>query len=697
MGRPPDRHGRGPTAHPRTPRTRGRLLRLAALTLAGGLVLAAVLAPVAVAGATTLVATVGAPVDPGDLADPHLPAATTVLDAAGAPVAHLFDQYREPVAATGISPAMKAAIVAVEDRRFLQHGGVDPVGTLRALLHDAAGGERQGGSTLTQQYVKNYLLYVSARTDAERRAATAPSLRRKLDEARLALAVDRAADKDTILTGYLNLVSFGRGLYGVQAAAQGWFGSTADALTVPQAALLAGLVQSPATFDPVTHPQAARERRDVVVGLMHDQGMIDDAQAAAALATPLGVRPDPAPPPRGCTGAGGAGFFCAAVVAQLAAAGIDPDRLTTGGYTVHTTLDPRAQAAAEAAVTREVAPTARHAADVLSVVEPGAQAHPVRAMAANRRYGTGDGATLAGLPYEPEGLGAGSVYKIFTAATALEQGVVGIDSTVDVPPSGYLSPIYRGAGNRPVPIDNAGEYPPQLTLSQALALSPNTVFVALEERTGVAPVVEMAERLGMTSLTVPFGDGPPPGQAARSQASFTLGVSPTSGLELANVMATLAAHGTWCPPQLVTSVTGPDGAPVALPATPCRQAVAPGLADSLMSALGHDDTGGGTSTAAAGITGWHRPVAAKTGTTQRNQSASFVAATPGMAAAAIVFDDSPRPGPLCDGSPPHPCAGGNLFGGTAPARTVYRALGAILAGSPPVPLPDPDPRYVRAG
>ncbi|MGD9532098.1 MAG: transglycosylase domain-containing protein, partial [Pseudonocardia sp.] len=450
-------------------------------------------------------------------------------------------------------------------------------------------------------------------------------------------------------------------------------------------------------FDPLTHPDTATQRRDLVVGLMHDQGMIDDAQAAAATAAPLGVVADPAPPPRGCTGAGGAGFFCTAVVAQLAAAGIDPDQLTTGGYTVRTTLDPRAQAAAEDAVAHEVGADAPHAADVLSVVEPGTGAHPVRAMAASRHYGTGPGATLAGLPYEPEGLGAGSVYKIFTAASALEQGIVGIDSTIDVPPSGYLSPIYKGAGNRPVPIDNAGDYPPQLTLSEALALSPNTAFVALEERTGIAPVVEMAERLGMTSLTVPFGDGPPPGQAARSQASFTLGVSPTSGLELANVMATLAAHGTWCPPQLVTSVTGPDGAAVPLPTAPCRQAVAPGLADSLMAALGHDDTGGGTSETAAGITGWHRPVAAKTGTTQRNQSASFVAATPTAAGAAIVFDDSPHPGPLCDGSPPHPCPGGNLFGGTAPARTVYRALGAYLGGQPAVPLPEPDPRYLDAG
>ncbi|MGE3289697.1 MAG: transglycosylase domain-containing protein [Pseudonocardia sp.] len=672
------------------------LLRLAGLAVAGGVVLAAALAPVAVLSGTTLAAAAGAPVDPGALADPHLPAATTITDATGAPIARLYDQDRDPVPSAMIAPAMKGAIIAVEDRRFLQHGGVDPVGTLRALLHDAAGGDRQGGSTLTQQYVKNYLLYVTARTDAEREAATAPSLRRKLDEARLALAVDHAASKDTILTGYLNLVAFGRGFYGVQAAARGWFATSADRLTIPQAALLAGMVQSPATFDPLTHPEVATQRRDLVIGLMRDQGMIDDAQAAAATAAPLGVVADPTPPPRGCTGAGGAGFFCTAVVAQLAAAGIDPDQLTTGGYTVRTTLDPRAQAAAEAAVAHEVSATAPHAADVLSVVEPGAAAHPVRAMAASRHYGTGPGATLAGLPYEPEGLGAGSVYKIFTAASALEQGVVGIDSTIDVPPSGYLSPIYKGAGNRPVPVDNAGDYPPQLTLSEALALSPNTAFVALEERTGIAPVVEMAERLGMTSLTVPFGDGPPPGQAARSQASFTLGVSPTSGLELANVMATLAAHGTWCPPQLVTSVTGPDGAAVPIPAPPCRQAVDPALADSLMAALGHDDTDGGTSATAAGITGWHRPVAAKTGTTQRNQSASFVAATPTAAAAAIVFDDSPHPGPLCDGSPPHPCSGGNLFGGTAPARTVYRALGTFLAGQPAAPLPEPDPRYLDA-
>ena len=154
------------------------------------------------------------------------PAVTTVTDSTGKPIAYLYDQFRVPVPSAQIAPAMKAAIVAIEDRRFFEHGGVDPVGTARALVNDANGGATQGGSTLTQQYVKNYELYVAATTDAERRAAVAPSLARKLREAELAVQLDHQLSKDEILARYLNLVYFGHGAYGVDAAAQAYFGTT---------------------------------------------------------------------------------------------------------------------------------------------------------------------------------------------------------------------------------------------------------------------------------------------------------------------------------------------------------------------------------------------------------------------------------------------------------------------------------------
>ena len=676
--------------------------RLAVFALAAALVLAVMTFP-AVAGAGLLAAQVSeTPVSASSPQNGGAPLATTVTDDAGHPIAYFYDQYRKPVASAQISSAMKASIVAVEDRRFFDHGGVDPVGTVRALVNDAGGGSRQGGSTLTQQYVKNYELYVVATTDAERRAAVAPSVARKIREAELAVQLDNQLSKDEILTRYLDIVYFGRGAYGVGAAAQVYFGTTADTLTVPQAALLAGMVQSPSDDDPVRHPDAARARRNLVISELQQQGSISPADAAAATAAPLGVVGNPQAPAAGCTGAGDAGFFCAYVQQYLQQAGLSAQQLATGGYTVRTTLDPAALTAAKAAVDGQVPSGTPHVADVFALVAPGQDAHRVTALAANRTYGNAPGDSSYGLPYEPENLGAGSVYKIFTAATALEEGVAGIDTVLDVPPSGYLSPIYKDGSGHPVPVRNAEEsIAPQLSLTDALAQSPNTAFVKLEESTGIAPVVDMAQRLGMTSLSDPVsGDPGAPSIAdrvkAEAQASFTLGVTPTSDLELANVGATLASHGTWCPPTPIDSVTGPDGAPVPIQQAACRQAVDPGLADTLLSGLSHDDRPGGTSAASAAAAGWHQPIAAKTGTTQISESGAFVGITPQLAGASIVFDDSASPRPICDGSPPRSCGSGTLFGGGAPARTFYRAATDVLGDQPALPLPPVDPRYLQA-
>jgi membrane peptidoglycan carboxypeptidase len=673
--------------------------RLVILGTVAAVVLAVMAFPV-VGGAGLLAAqidTSGNPL-PADMSAGVVGGATTITDSSGAPIAYLYRQFRIPEPSDRIAPAVKAAVVAIEDRRFFQHGGVDPVGTLRALVVDVAGGNTQGGSTLTQQYVKNYELY-TATDDVERQTAVAPNLARKLREATLAVQLDHEMSKDQILTGYLNLVYFGHGAYGVGAAAQAYFGTTAGALTVPQAALLAGMVQSPSDDDPITHPDAAKARRDLVIEQMRQQGSISDAEAAAATAAPLGVVADPAVPAEGCTGAGDAGYFCAYVMQYLAEAGLSEQQLANGGYTVRTTLDRPALKVAKAAVDAEVPPTTPHVADVLALIVPGQDAHRVTALVANRTYGNGSGQSSYGLPYVPENLGAGSVYKIFTAATALEQGVVGIDSVIDVPPSGYTTPFYHDGSGRPIPVRNAGDYAPQLSLTDALAQSPNTAFVELESRTGIAPVVDMAVRLGMTSLDDPVSDarGAPSFAdqvKAQHQASFTLGVSPTSPLELANVGATLASHGTWCPPTPLASVTGPDGKPVPIYQPACRRAVDSGLADTLMTGLSRDDAPGGTSAVAAAAAGWHRPIAAKTGTTQTSESAAFLGVTPELAGSSIVFDDSASPRPICDGSPPRSCSTGTLFGGTVPARTFYRTATQLLGADPPARLPPVDPRFL---
>ncbi len=645
-----------------------------------------------------------------DLATGQLPLTSTITDSAGQPIAYLFDQNRDPVTADQISPAMKAAIVAVEDRRFYQHQGVDWQGTIRALVANSASGDVvQGASTLTQQYVKNYLLYVAAQTEAERLKATEQTPARKLREARVALQMERSLSKEEILARYLNIVFWGNGAYGVSSAARTYFGTTPDQLTVAQAALLAGMVRSTTQFDPVANPEAALNRRNLVIQQMWEQGMIGEDQAQEAFAQPLGIVDPLGSRKNGCIGAGDAGFFCKYVLDYLAEAGVPTDQVLRGGYTIKTTLDRNVMEKMKASLNAEVPADQANVANVMAIVEPGQDKHRVLAMGSSRTFGLDASAqeTSYGLPYEPVNLGAGSVYKIFTAATALQKGL-GINYQMTVPPSGYASPIYVDGNGRPIPVANSSNYPERLSITDALAVSPNTAFIKLEEFTGVPDVVDMAVRLGMKSLAnTPFVD-PNSGRRtdrsiaevtkAQKQASFTLGVSPTSVLELSNVGATLASSGKWCPPSPVESITDQNGQPVAVTEAPCDQAVEPGLANTLLNAMSKDDKAPGTAAGAAGQVGWDRPMAGKTGTTQQHKSAAFIGVVPQMSGAVIAFDNSNSPKPLCDGAgAPFPCREGNIFGGKTPAETWFGMMKPLLEGQPVVPLPPTDPRYVEGG
>lgn len=674
---------------------------LAGLSLLAGVVLAGMTFPFAAGvGLVSNDASDNLTTVSTDLTDGEPPRTTTLTDAAGEPIAWVFDQNREEVTADQISPAMKAATVAIEDRRFYQHRGVDWQGTLRALItNSAAGGVVQGASTLSQQYVKNYTLYVEAQTEAERLKATEQTPARKLREAQIALQLEQALSKEEILTRYLNIVFWGNGAFGISSAARTYFGTTPDQLTVPQAAMLAGMVVSTAAYDPVNNPQAATDRRDLVISLMRDQGMISAQQAEDAVAAPLGIVDPLQTRPNGCIGAGDAGFFCEYALDYLGAAGFTAQQLRSGGYTIRTTLDREALGQMKESLDAQVPPDSDAAANVMAMVEPGTDKHRVVAMGSNRVFGLNAEAleTSYGLPYEPVNLGAGSVYKIFTAATALEKGL-GIDYQLAVPPSGYASPIYTDGGGRPLPVRNAGSYPDRLSVTDALAQSPNTAFIKLMEFTGVPDVVDMSVRLGMRSLaTTPFVD-PNTGQRtdrsiaevtkAQEQASFTLGVSPTTPLELANVGATLASSGRWCPPSPIEEIRDVDGEVVPVTEAPCEQVVEPGLADTMMTALSRDGEPGATAAAAASQVGWDRPFAGKTGTTQQNRSAAFLGVVPQLSGAVITFDNSNSPRPLCvGGGAPVRCANGNIFGGSVPARTWFGTMDTLLADQPVLDLP----------
>ncbi|MDN5932988.1 MAG: penicillin-binding protein, partial [Pseudonocardia sp.] len=641
-----------------------------------------------------------------------LPQTSVVTDNAGTPIAYFFasNQNRVSVTADEISPAMKAAIVAVEDRRFYQHQGVDWQGTVRAVITNSVSGSiEQGASTLTQQYVKNYLLYVDAKTETERLKATEQTPARKLKEAQIALQLEQSLSKEEILTRYLNIVPFGNGAAGIAIAAQTYFGVSAAELTVPQAALLAGMVRSTSATDPVTRPQAALDRRNLVIAQMLDQGMIDETQAAEATATPLGVASPLNTQSIGCIGAGPTGFFCQYVQRYLAEAGISREQLDRGGFTIRTTLDRTVMERMQASLTAEVPADQPNVANVMAMVEPGNERHRVLAMGSSRVFGLDAEAleTSYGLPYIPVPLGAGSVYKVFTAATALEKGL-GINYQLTVPPSGYASPIYVDGGGRPLPVQNAGSYAPRLSLTDALAQSPNTAFVKLMEFTGVPDVVDMAVRLGMRSLATERFVDPNTGQPtdrsiaevtkAQRQASFTLGVSPTSVLELSNVGATLASGGVWCPPTPIDSITDSQGNPVTITEAPCEQVVEPGLANAMMTAMSRDDVPGGTAARAASQVGWNRPMAGKTGTTQANKSAAFLGFLPTLSGAVITYDDDSRPDQLCDGAgSPFACRNGNIFGGKTPAETWFGTMAPLFEGRPVTPLPAVDERYLEGG
>src|SRR6201984_3439369 len=355
-----------------------------------------------------------------------VPAVSTMVAAKGNVIAWLYSQRRFEVSTDKIANTMKLAIVSIEDKRFADHNGVDWKGTLTGLAGYASGDvDTRGGSTIEQQYVKNYQLLVTAQTDADKRAAVETTPARKLREIRMALTLDKTFSKPEILTRYLNLVSFGNNAFGVQDAAQTYFGINASDLNWQQAALLAGMVQSTSTLNPYTNPDGALARRNLVLDTMIENIPQEAGALRAAKATPLGILPQPNELPRGCIAAGDRAFFCDYVQEYLSRAGISKDQVARGGYLIRTSLNPDVQAPVKTAIDKFASPTLEGIASVLSVIEPGKTSHHVMAMASNRRYGldTDAGETMRAQPFSLVRDGAGSRFKLFTTAAALDMGM----------------------------------------------------------------------------------------------------------------------------------------------------------------------------------------------------------------------------------------------------------------------------------
>ncbi|MGE2737377.1 transglycosylase/D,D-transpeptidase PonA2, partial [Mycolicibacterium vaccae] len=645
------------------------------------------------------------------LVEGQVPQVSTMVDAKGNVIAWLYSQRRFEIPSDQIANTMKLAIVSIEDKRFAEHNGVDWQGTLTGLSGYLSGNlDTRGGSTIEQQYVKNYQLLVLAQTDAEKRAAIETTPARKLREIRMALTLDKTFTKPEILTRYLNLVSFGNNSFGIQDAAQTYFGINASELNWEQAALLAGMVQSTSALNPYTNPDGALARRNIVLDTMIENLPEHADELRVAKQQPLGVLPQPKELPRGCIAAGDRAFFCDYALDYLARAGISKDQVAKGGYMIKTTLDPDVQNTVKSAIDNFASPTLPGVASVMSVVRPGKENHPVLAMASNRTYGLDldAGETMQPQPFSLVGNGAGSVFKIFTTAAAMEMGM-GIDTQLDAPgrfeAKGLGSGGARGCPPATWCVQNAGNYRGSMSVTDALAQSPNTAFAKLIAQVGVPRAVDMAVRLGLRSYALPgtARDYDPESNESLADfvkrqniGSFTLGPIEVNALELSNVAATLASGGTWCPPNPIEAIYDRSGEQVSVTTETCEQAVPEGLANTLAVAMSKDDTGAGTAAGAAGSVGWDLPMSGKTGTTEANRSSAFLGFTNQLAAASYIYDDSPAPTELCS-FPLRQCGSGNLFGGNEPARTWFSAMKPIATNFGEVTLPPTDPRYVEGG
>jgi membrane peptidoglycan carboxypeptidase len=661
------------------------LAKLAAMVAVAGVLVAAMLLPFV--GGTGLVARNSSTLLdalPVELTDKTPSGNTRVLASDGSVITEFFTNNRTPVTPDQISEVMKQAIVDIEDSRFYEHNGLDVQGTLRALAKNlAAGGVEEGGSTLTQQLVKQTLLQ-TASTPEEQQAATAQTVGRKLKEARLALALEQTYSKDEILTRYLNIAYFGEGAYGIQAAAQKYFSVNAIDLTLPQASVLAGLVQSPTNDDPIVNPEAGQNRRNQVLQRMHDLGHITDQELADVSAAPIPVV-EGGNPPNGCIDATIGGFFCDYVYSYLTGTlGISADAIKNGGWTIQTTLRPDIQTSGDQAVLNTLPMGGGNdLAGVFTAVEPGT-GH-VLAMSVNRRYGCD--------AYECESVnlntatsaGAGSTYKVFTAAAALEQGY-GANYTITTPQP-YSSRVFKkngGTTGAPYTVSNVGtNYPDTMDMTAALVKSSNTYFVGLEDALGsVEAPVRTAQAMGLHSI-----DATADQIIAEKRGSFTLGVDATSPLYLASAYSTLAANGTQCEPTPVVSIVDSAGKPVTKDdGTPyvagdtCKQNAIPAGVATTLNQMMIGDTVTGTATRAA-IPG--HEIAGKTGTIQDNKSATFVGSTPKYTVSVMVFNPKSQQD-----------VGG--YGGNKPATIYHDAMLPVLSKEAAVPFPPADP-VVAAG
>jgi membrane peptidoglycan carboxypeptidase len=624
---------------------------------------------------------------PANLKQPPLSQRTTILDSKGDQIATVYSRDRTVVDLKEISPYMQKAIIAIEDARFYQHGAVDLKGVLRALNRNAQeGGVAQGASTLTQQLVKNVAVEEAGDDPTKVAQATQQTLGRKIQELRRAIQLEQELGKKKLLENYLNIPFFGQQAYGVEAASRRYFSKSAKDLDLEEAALLAGIVQSPSRYDPVNDPEEATKRRDVVLQRMAEVGDISQTEADKAKKKPLGL--DVSKPKNGCiTAVKGAGFFCDYVREVFLN---DPvfgktkeDRAkiwNQGGLTIQTTMDPKAQKSVQASIKDHVNQS-DEVATAATIVEPGTG--KILAMGQSRPYGINnkknettinlsvDKSMGGGAGYQP-----GSTFKPIVAAAAIEGGMPATKSYSAPYKMEYPSPISVCGGKNWVNTDgttltneNETEVGPY-SMKRATALSVNTYFVQMIADIGICPVTEMAGKMG-----VERADGAKMGQ----NPSIALGTQEMSPLTMANAYATFASRGMYCTPVAIESITqrvGEKSKSLKVPKSTCSRAMSENTADTINTLLrGVVEDGTGTE---AGLDS--RPSAGKTGTTDFRYAAWFVGYTPNLAGAVWVGD------PAHERRMVNITIGGvtwdKVFGGKVPGPIWRDMMSGALEGKP---------------
>ncbi|NNG19876.1 penicillin-binding protein [Naumannella sp. ID2617S] len=594
---------------------------------------------------------------PAELETPPQAERSRVLMANGEVLATFWDENRVYVPLGRISPVMRMAQVAIEDHRFFEHGALDTRGTLRALVRNGSGGEAtQGGSSLTQQYVKMVLIQQASESgdDAGVARAQEKSVSRKIQELRYAVALEKRLNKEQILERYLNLAYYGDGSYGVEAAARHYFDVGAKDLDLAQSAMLAGLVQNPVATDPVHQPTIARDRRDVVLGRIGQLGLATPTDLDAARRTPFD-RSRVQRQTNGCQGTRYP-FLCDYVkrsLQRLPALGNTPaERLETlkrGGLTIETEIDPATQDAAERAIANTV--DARDPViSTMTMIKPGSGL--ILAMAQNRRT-MGDDAAAGQTYYNyavggaasgedlggAEGYQAGSTFKVFTAAAALEQGR-SFAQTYDAPEQmSFGGQTFRDCTGRfklhgNWQVGNSTGVNGTMDLVRATAWSVNTYYIQLIRDTGGCASTRMAQKAG-----IKLGSRGDLVQQFAGLPSFVLGSAEVTPLSVAEAYATFAARGRHCDPIILERVTDRTGRPIPVPDANCKQVMDQRVADAMNDLLSQVMDGTGRP---ATIPGGF-PQAGKTGTIDDNQAVWFAGYTPVVAGAGMIAIDKTHP------------------------------------------------------